>query len=62
MTATRLAASAITALLAACFAVAALLFYARALSWRGDGWDVAGAVVWMVLAVGCAALTPRRPK
>jgi hypothetical protein len=60
--AARLTATAITAGLTVDCGVVAYGFCARAVGAHGDWLDVAGAAVWMAIAVGCAHLTPRHPK
>jgi hypothetical protein len=42
--------------------VVAYGFCARAVGAHGDWLDVAGAAVWMAIAVGCAHLIPRSPR
>jgi hypothetical protein len=60
--AVRLTATAITAVLAVDCGVVAYGFCARAVGAHGDWLDVAGAAVWMAIAVGCAHLIPRSPR
>jgi hypothetical protein len=60
--AARLTASAIAAVPAVCSGVVAYGFCFRAVGDHGDWLDVAGAAVWMAIAVGCAHLIPRSPR
>jgi hypothetical protein len=60
--AVRLTAAAVAAVLAVICGVVAYGFCARAVGAHGDWLDVAGAAVWMAIAVGCAHLIPRSPR